>query len=111
MSREYLNRYLRDAWLYRDARYGFTRFDRDRLKAARTPRQIASVWLQENPRWRRWIRHRNRRRRLYTYETISVEDEAPVTMIELRTGEDFRLGWAILFHERDGTSVLKELFV
>jgi GNAT superfamily N-acetyltransferase len=34
-----------------------------------------------------------------------------VTVIELRTGEDFRLGWAMLFHERDRTSVLKELFV
>jgi GNAT superfamily N-acetyltransferase len=32
-------------------------------------------------------------------------------VIELRTGEDFRIGWAMLFHERDRTSVLKELFV
>ena len=111
VSREYLNRYLRDAWLHRNARYGFTRFDWDRLEAAQTPRQFAAVWLQENPRWRRWIRYRTHRLRFYMYETISLEDEAPVTVIELRTGEGIRLGWAMLFHKRDGTAVLKEFFV
>ena len=45
------------------------------------------------------------------YETQSVEDDVPVTVIELRSGEGFRLGWAMLFHERKGKSVLKELFV
>jgi GNAT superfamily N-acetyltransferase len=111
VSREYLNRYLRDVWLSRNARYGFTPFDRDRLAVAVTSREIASIWWQENPRRRRWVRHRNLRWRLYTYETVSIEDDVPVTVIELRTGQDIRLGWAFLFHEGGGTAVLKELFV
>jgi GNAT superfamily N-acetyltransferase len=48
---------------------------------------------------------------LYLYETYSFEDDAPVDVIEVRTGEDQRIGWAILFHEQDRVSVLKELFV
>jgi GNAT superfamily N-acetyltransferase len=111
VSRNYLQQHLRDAFLSRNARYAFTRFDLAAASAARTARETASVWLRENPRWTRWIMHQGRRRRLFLYETISVEDQVPVTVLELRTGEGFRLGWAMLFHERDGGSVLKELFV
>ena len=111
VTRPYLDRYLHDCWLSKNARYGFTRFDRASRLAAETTGQVASIWLRENPRWRKAVALGSRRRRLYWYETISLQDWVPVTVIELRSGEDFRLAWAILFHERDGTSVLKELFV
>jgi GNAT superfamily N-acetyltransferase len=111
VSRDYLERHLRDAWLSRNARYGLTRFNLAAASAAKTARETASIWLRENGRWRASIKHRSLRRRLYLYDAWSVEDQVPVTVIELRTGEDFRLGWAMLFHERDRTSVLKELFV
>ena len=38
VPRAHLDRYLRDAWLFRNARYGFTRFDRARLPSTCTRR-------------------------------------------------------------------------
>lgn len=112
VDRVYLDRYLRDAWLSRNARYGPTRFKATRLAAASTAQEWADIWRLENPRRRRWVKCRGRTYRcIYEFETVSMQDGAPVTVLELRTGAGIRLGWTHIHHEPDGIAVIKEFFV
>lgn len=113
LSREYLDSYMVDAWLCRDARTGPSRFIHRHLRNASNDKELGKAWLLENPRWRRRIRYAGHGHQLHLYETLSTEGH-PVDVIEVRNGVGFRLGWAHLHHLRRSsprTSVLKELFV
>lgn len=114
LSREYLDRYMVDAWLWRDARVGPSRFTLARLREASGPKEFAKAWMLENAR-RRWrFRHDGRGHRLHLYQTLS-HTGSPVDVIEVRDGRGRRLGWAYLHHcaglPPPRASVLKELFV
>jgi GNAT superfamily N-acetyltransferase len=114
VSREYLDRYLNDAWLARRARFGPTRHTWRRLTAAENVRDFARVWMIGNPRWRRRFSRFGRGHAQVLYETVSSADSCPVEIIEVRTGRGFIIGWAHVHHlcvETPRTSVLKELFV
>jgi GNAT superfamily N-acetyltransferase len=113
-SREYLDRYLHDAWLFRRARVGPTRFTWSRLDSAQSDRDYARAWMIGNPRYRMRFRHHGYGHVKVLYETLSLPDGRPVEIIEVRTGRGFIIGWAHLHHlgaTQPRTSVLKELFV
>lgn len=113
LSREYLDRYMVDAWLWRDARVGPSRFTQRRLAEASDDKEFGKAWTLENPRLRQRFRHTGQSHRLHLYETLSA-DGHPVEVIEVRNGLGWRLGWAYLHHLRGRpprVSVLKELFV
>lgn len=114
VSREYLERYLTDAYLSRGACTGPSRFTWSRLTAAQSNRDFTRVWLMENPRTRVRFSHLGHGHVWVLYETWSFVDSCPVEIIELRTGQGFIIGWAHLHHLTDAgsrTSLLKELFV
>ena len=114
LTREYAERYMTEAWLRRRAHVGPNRFTFRRLMDAPTAKEYAKVWMIPNPRRRARFTDRGRGRRFVLYETLSMDSDCPVDVIELRNGTGLRLGWAHLFHVRGGeppTSILKELFV
>lgn len=113
LSREYLERYMVDAWLVRNAKFGATALSHSRWVNAVSPRERRRIWLTPNPRWRRRFRHCGHGHQLIVYETLSTVEQRPVQVIEVRNGFGVRLGWAHLYHLVQGTrtSVLKELYV
>jgi GNAT superfamily N-acetyltransferase len=112
LSREYLDRYMIDAWLSRNARVGPSRFTFARLMEASGAKNFARAWMLENPRLRARFRHGGRSHRLQYYETLS-HTGGPLAVLEIRDGRGRLLGWAHLYFPRGRprTSVLKELFV
>lgn len=113
LSREYLERYMTDAWVSRNARCGATALTHSRWVNARTAAERRRIWMTPNPRWRRRFRHRGNGHQLVVYKTLSVVEERPVQVIEVRNGFGVRLGWAHLYHlvQEPRVSVLKELYV
>jgi GNAT superfamily N-acetyltransferase len=113
VSRAYLDRYLRDAWIIRDIRYGWSTFLGPMRHRATTRAEARSAWQAECPRYKVPIEHRGERLCLVLYDAISLADEVPaaVEVIELKSRLGLRLGWTHLFHLDDGESVIKELFV
>ena len=113
VSLEYLSRYMIEAWLARSASVGLSPFTYHLIMQAGDDRQRVKAWLLPNPRWRARHRHAGFGHQLAVYETLSVVDECPVQVIEVRTGFGIRIAWAHLFHLGGGTrtSVLKELYV
>jgi len=113
LSRDYLDRYMVEAWSGRDARVGPTRHKSAHFAEATSDKQFAKAWMLENPRQRVHFRHGDRSHRLHLYETWSCTD-APAVVIEIRDGRGTRLGWAYLHHllgQEPHVSILKELFV
>jgi GNAT superfamily N-acetyltransferase len=113
VSLEYLNRYLIEAWLFRDVSVGASALTYHWFMQATNERERARAWLLRQPRWQVQRRHGGFGHQLVVYETLSLVDECPVQIIEVRTGFGIRVGWAHLFHlgGKERTSVLKELFV
>lgn len=113
VSLEYLNRYMIDAWFSRDAGVGLTALNYRRFMQAKDLRERARTWLLPNPRLQQRHRYAGLGHQLAVYETLSLVDERPVQIVEVRTGFGIRVGWAHLFHlvGPERTSVLKELFV
>jgi GNAT superfamily N-acetyltransferase len=113
LSREYLERYMVDAWHSRNVLVGPSRFHWRRLAGATNDREFARAWMIQNPRWQTKLRHHGRSRKLYLYETLSIPG-SPVEVIEVRNGWGQRLGWAHIHHvssRQPRTSILKEMFV
>lgn len=113
LSREYLERYMIDAWLRRNARVGPSVFIYRKLMEATNDKEFGRTWMMQNPRWQTRLRHHGRPHRLQLYETLSILGN-PVEVIEVRNGWGQRLGWAYLHHisgQQPRTSILKELFV
>lgn len=115
LSQEYLRRYMADAWLHRNIRYGPTRHNFSSFTRAANNAEKFRAWELENRR-RQISRFRagGNNYRILAYETISFIDECPVRVIEVRDGVGTRIGWAHLHHLAQGaprTSVLKEFFI
>jgi len=101
-----------DAWLGRNTRVGLSRFTYPQLAEATNAKMFARAWMMQNPRKHAKFRLYGRSYKLYLYETLSILGN-PVEIIELRTGQGFRLGWAHLHHvfvQQPRISILKELF-
>ena len=111
MDRQYLDAYMYDAWLNRNARFGLTRHTYDKYHAATTPAQRRAVLLQDNPRWRGRIRYAGMNYQLIIYETLSINDERPAEIIELRNRHGVRVGWCETFYGTGRCGIIKELFV
>ena len=114
LSREYLERYMSDAWIGRNARVGPSRFLYRRLATATSDKEFARTWMAQNPRQRIRFQHSGRSHTLHVYETWSLSDNCWVQAIELRNGFGLRLGWVHLHHisrQQPRVSILKELFV
>jgi GNAT superfamily N-acetyltransferase len=68
--------------------------------------------MRESPRWRRRLRFDGKGREFFLYETISLVNECPVEVVEIRTGQGMRMGWAQIHHlQGECTSILKEFFI
>lgn len=114
VSRDYLDRYLTDAWLRRRARYGPAMHKVTRFNSATTDKEFYKAWELDNPRWNGGhFLHAGDNYKYYIYGSWSLQDNCPVEIIEIRNGIGIRVGWAHLFHpyERPRRSVIKELFV
>jgi GNAT superfamily N-acetyltransferase len=116
VSRQYLDRYLLEGWLYRNARFGPTRHNFHQLQETGSDAVWRRAFLEENPRLRWRIRYAGKRYTLVCYESISLSDGCPVSVIELRNRNGYRVGWCEAFHQTadPGTiarTILKELFV
>ncbi len=113
LSRDYLDQYLVEAWLTRNATVGPSRFIYKRLMEAKRQQEMVRVWLTPNPRSRRRGKRLRHGYQLILYETLSVTAECPVQVIELRTGFGVRVAWLHVYHLGwpSRTSIMKELFV
>lgn len=114
VSREYLERYMNEAWLCRRARFGPSKSKIARLTKRLDDKEFAHFWMLENPRWRKKFRYHGHGHQLVNYETWSTSEECCVDIIEIRNGNGFPLGWTYVFHlgkEQRGISRIKELFV
>jgi GNAT superfamily N-acetyltransferase len=113
LSREYLERYMVDAWVRRSARVGPSAFVHQKLTETDSAEDFAKVWMMQNPRWRQRFRYAGHGHVYCLYGTLSISGN-PVEVMEVRNGYGLRLGWAHLHHvavQRPRTSVLTELFV
>jgi GNAT superfamily N-acetyltransferase len=115
LSRDYLDRYMVEAWAGRNARVGPTwhKFAHGHFTEVSGAKDFAKAWMLENPRERLRFSHAGRSHRMHVYATWSCTD-APVVVIEVRDGRGTRLGWAYLHHppgQEPHVSILKELFV
>ena len=111
VDRQYLDAYMYDSWLSRNARYGLTALTYDKYFAATTNAQRRAILLIDNPRWRTTIRYAGMNYQLIVYETLSINDEKPAEIIELRNPLGIRVGWCETFHGTSNAAVVKELFV
>src|SRR5215211_1989023 len=122
LSREYLERYMIEAWLARRATFGPSRFTRPLLQLnAADARAYAAVWMLESPMLRAVnshvvessVRHDDTEYLIRIRETESTSEET-VEMVELLDPSGVPLGWTHLHHlvdARPRISVVKELFV
>lgn len=115
VSRDYLGRFLREAWVHRNVRFGLSRFTFERFATATRPAERRAILLQENPRTSFPIQYAGRRYRVFVYETLSFQEECPVEILELRNGQGLRLAWTEIFHlpraRQPTRTVAKEFFV
>lgn len=113
LSRDYLDQYLVEAWLVRDAGLGPSPLTLNRLAIARNHFERSTIWLTRNRRSRRRGRRANCRYEVVVYETISEPEDCHVEVVQVRTGFGIRVGWAHLFHLNGNpkTSLLNEFFV
>ena len=111
MDRRYVDAYMYDAWLMRNARYGLARHTWDKYHAASTPVQRRAILLQDNPRWRGTIRYAGMNYQIFIYETLSINDERPAEIIELSNRDGIRVGWCETFYGSGTSAIIKELFV
>jgi GNAT superfamily N-acetyltransferase len=115
LTREYFERYVSEAWLMRNARYGITRFTYDRIVAATSNSSFRSAWLMENPRFWHSTWYAGQKYHILNYEALSTNDNCPVDVLELRNSLGIRLGWAEIWHlcktVSCKVSMIKELFV
>lgn len=114
ISRTYLDRFLIDAWLSRDARYGSTRQKWHRFSG--DDAAFRSAHLLENPRWRFPVQYAGQRYMLVNYETLSTGHGSPADIIELRNRNGVRVAWAVLLHLRASsaeaaTTLLTDFYV
>lgn len=75
LSREYLERYMSDAWLGRNARVGPSRFLYRRFAEAKNDKELARAWMTQNPRRCTKFYRSGRRYTLHVYETWSLSDD------------------------------------
>ena len=97
LSREYLNRYMTEAWVARRARWGLTRDKREWLNSARDAQEFSRIWLLDNPPWRGRFRYRGRGHQVHIYESLSYEYACIAEVVQIRTGTAGILAWAHLF--------------
>jgi GNAT superfamily N-acetyltransferase len=122
LSREYIERYMVEAWLGRSAGGGPTRFAAPLFERSDSdPAAFAAAWVPTLPGLilvgsaaiDRRLRHNSAVHLVRIRETLSVSGD-PVEMIELHGPSGTPLGWAHLHHltsERPRLSVCKEFFV
>ncbi len=121
LSREYLERYMVEAWLSKTAAVGPSRFTRPLLRLnAADPKAYVGVWMLSSPLLRALnssiessILHHRAEHTIRIQETLSAS-EAVVEMVELHDPSGMPLGWAHLHHPvdvRSRVSVAKEFFV
>lgn len=113
VGRDYLDRYLDEAWLARNARYGLSPASWRQLSTATNDAQFVRAWMTENPRRHSVVRLGRRRLRLTTYSSLSIDHDCRAEVAELRIESGLRAGWAILFHlgGSSRTTIVKEFFV
>lgn len=115
MTREYFDRFWIEAWVGRDCAVGLSRFSWDRIAGAATAGERHRSWMLRNPVWTKWVRWRGRRVRILNFETLSIDTESPVDVIEIRNGYGLRVGWVHLHHrgelESSTVTEARELFV
>ena len=121
-SREYLDRYMIEAWLVRHTGVGPTRFILPFLRRYVTnPQAYTETWVSASRSLggvrfgaiKRRLRHDGAAHVVRIREALSASDD-PVEMIELHGPSDVPLGWAHLHHlagPGSRSSVCQEFFV
>ncbi len=121
LSREYIERYMVEAWLDRLSGAGPTRFAVPLLERASDLAAFVAAWVPTLPWLRRVgfaaidrrVDHEGAEHLVRIRETLSASGD-PVEMIELHGPSGVPLGWAHLHHlvgNRTRVSVCKEFFV
>lgn len=112
VPRRYLDRYMRDAFVTRNVRFGWS-LRRTSGDEPTTDDEWRAVWQTVCRRMRTSVAHRRERLRLVYYDALSFAHEPPVVaeIVELQSIAGMRLGWAHVFHTGNDDSVIKELFV
>ena len=114
LSRSYAERYMTEAWLTQNVRFGPTFYKLKRIEDAQDAKAVKRIWMVENPRWRMRFKFNLSGHQIVLFDAYSMESNCPVDIIEIRNGNGFRICWAHLFHLTGGkprVSVLKEFFV
>jgi GNAT superfamily N-acetyltransferase len=114
LTREYFDRYCREAWVSRDATAGPMAETAEQLLGEVGDSEFARLWLtgrrrgaQTNISGRTDLRYR-------WFESWSLNDEASAEVIVLELNRKVRVGTAVLIHyhnESVNLSVLSELFI
>lgn len=115
LTRAYLERYMIEGWLSRDARYGPHTHKELLLRKAGDDKAFYALWKKENPLYKgKYFKHRGYGHRVVHYRTMSAVDDRPVDVIEIHNGVGYRIAWIHLHHlisDQPQTSSLKEFFV
>jgi GNAT superfamily N-acetyltransferase len=122
LSREYINRYMVEAWLIRRSGVGPTRFALPLLERnTSNPSAFVAAWVPTLPGLgqvsfavlEHHVRHEGTEHLVRVHETLSTSGY-PVEMIELHDPSGVPLGWAHLHHvvrSQPRVSQCKEFFV
>jgi GNAT superfamily N-acetyltransferase len=114
LSRNYIDRYMTEAWLVQNVRFGLTMYKYANFMKAPDTRESKRIWMIENPRSRIRVKFNSSGHQSVLYNALSVESDCPVDVLEIRNGRGLRICWAHLFHLpgiEPRVSVLKEFFV
>lgn len=112
ISREYIDKYMVEAWIRRTCRVGPTRHKWHRLEKASNAQEYSKAWMIENPRFPQVFKYNGDRHRIDVYETISLEDDYPAFIGEIRNGYGLRLAWIhTVLLKQPRRFVIKELYV
>jgi GNAT superfamily N-acetyltransferase len=113
LSREYLDKYLREAWITHETTVGHTPWTYPKLILANNDLERTSIWMRPNNPTRNRRSRAGRDYWLVVNVTFSLADQCPTEVIEVRARDGLLVGWAHLAHSegQPRSSILKEFFV
>jgi GNAT superfamily N-acetyltransferase len=115
LTREYMDKLLREAWVGWDARYGLSAHKNAEFAAARDrddDEAFKRLWLMEKKPHRVWYRHRGKKVRFRRFDTVSLGGRY-AEVLEIRDRLGVLIAWAHLFYGRlyPRTLEVREFFV
>jgi GNAT superfamily N-acetyltransferase len=111
LTREYLERYLEDAFLVRRGWQGLTPAKARLIDSSARHVDFSRIWRAAGGATEEIFVYDHCRLRMIRTPTWSLEHQAWSDVIQLRDPFGFRLGWAMVTHPAQAPSLITEIFV